>query len=125
MRWAARRPMSAAYFRFARIPRRINSCAGRLPGSTSAVAAPAGTVLVIEERSGEAFSLPASPNDRLNYGWSVLTCLASAMSGPGAAGTGTVLRRGTLESYARRAGFSSIEDAGVPHEAWTFWRMRS
>ncbi len=90
-----------------------------------ALAAPDGTVLVIEERSGEAFSLPASPNDRLNYGWSVLTCLASAMSGPGAAGTGTVLRRGTLESYARRAGFSSIEDAGVPHEAWTFWRMRS
>ena len=88
------------------------------------LAAPAGTVLVVEEKSGEAFSLPASPNDRLNYGWSVLTCLASAMSGPGGAGTGTVLRRDTLERYAREAGYSSIEDAGVPHEAWTFWRMR-
>ncbi len=89
------------------------------------LAAPAGTVLVVEERSGETFSLPASPNDRLNYGWSVLTCLASAMNGPGAAGTGTVLRRDTLERYARQAGFSSIEDAGVPHEAWTFWHLRS
>lgn len=88
------------------------------------LASPAGTVLVVEEKSGEAFSLPATPNDRLNYGWSVLTCLPSAMNGPDAAGTGTVLRRETLERYARQAGFSSIEDAGVPHEAWTFWRMR-
>lgn len=88
------------------------------------LAAPAGTVLVVEEKSGEAFSLPATPNDRLNYGWSVLTCLSSAMNGPGAEGTGTVLRRDTLERYAREAGFASIEDAGVPHEAWTFWRMR-
>ena len=88
------------------------------------LAAPAGTVLVVEEKSGETFSLPASPNDRLNYGWSVLTCLSSAMNGPNAAGTGTVLRRDTLERYARQAGFSAIEDAGVPHEAWTFWRMK-
>lgn len=88
------------------------------------LAAPAGAVLVVEEKSGEAFSLPASPNDRLNYGWSVLTCLPSAMNGPDAAGTGTVLRRDTLEHYARQAGFSAVEDAGVPHEAWTFWRMR-
>ncbi len=93
-------------------------------GAMRRLAGPAGTVLVVEERSGESFSLPASPNDRLNYGWSVLTCLPSAMNGPGAAGTGTVLRRDTLESYARQAGFSSIEDAGVPHEAWTFWRMK-
>ncbi|HYN43652.1 MAG TPA: methyltransferase domain-containing protein, partial [Thermoanaerobaculia bacterium] len=88
------------------------------------LAAPAGAILVVEEKSAEAFSLPASPNDRLNYGWSVLTCLSSAMNGPDAAGTGTVLRRDTLERYARQAGFSAIEDAGVPHEAWTFWRMR-
>jgi SAM-dependent methyltransferase len=88
------------------------------------LAAPHAAVLVVEERSGEAFSLPATPNDRLNYGWSVLTCLSSAMNGPGAEGTGTVLRRATLERYAREAGFSSIEDAGVPHEAWTFWRMK-
>ena len=88
------------------------------------LAAPAGTVLVVEEKVGETYSLPASPSDRLNYGWSVLTCLASAMNGPGAAGTGTVLRRDALERYARQAGFSSIEDAGVPHEAWTFWRMK-
>ncbi len=87
--------------------------------------APAGTVLVVEEKVGEAFTLPASPNDRLNYGWSVLTCLPSAMCGPGAAGTGTLLRRETLLRYAREAGFSSIEDAGVPHDAWTFWRVTS
>ncbi len=94
-------------------------------GAMRHLASPAGTVLVVEEKSGEAFSIPATANDRLNYGWSVLTCLSSAMNGPGAAGTGTVLRRETLERYAREAGFSSIEDAGVPHEAWTFWRMRS
>jgi len=87
------------------------------------LAAPSGTVLVVEEKVAEAFSLPASPNDRVNYGWSVLTCLPSAMCGPGAAGTGTLLRRDTLLAYARAAGFSSLEDTGVPHDAWTFWRL--
>ncbi len=89
------------------------------------LAAPSGTVLVVEEKVAEAFSLPASPNDRVNYGWSVLTCLPSAMCGPGAAGTGTLLRRDTLLAYARAAGFSSLEDTGVPHDAWTFWRLRA
>ena len=88
------------------------------------LAAPSGTVLVVEMKIGERFALPAPPNDRLNYGWSVLTCLSSSMCGEEPAGTGTLLRRGTLESYARRAGFSSVEDAGVPHEGWTFWRLR-
>lgn len=87
------------------------------------LAAPSGTVLVVEMRIGERFALPAPPNDRLNYGWSVLTCLASSMCGEEPAGTGTLLRRGALEGYAQRAGFSAIEDAGVPHEGWTFWRL--
>lgn len=87
------------------------------------LAAPSGTVLVVEMKIAERFVLPAPANDRLNYGWSVLTCLASSMCGGEPAGTGTLLRRGTLERYARRAGFSSIEDAGVPHEGWTFWRL--
>jgi len=87
------------------------------------LAAPGGAVLVVEMKVGEAFALPAPPNDRLDYGWSVLTCLPSAMCGPDAAGTGTLLRRGTLERYAREAGFSSVEDSGVPHEGWTFWRL--
>ncbi len=87
------------------------------------LAAPSGTVLVAEMRIGERFTLPAPPNDRLNYGWSVLTCLASSMCGEGPAGTGTLLRRGTLESFARQAGYTSVEDAGVPHEGWTFWRL--
>jgi len=87
------------------------------------LASPSGTVLVVEMKVGESFALPPPPNDRLNYGWSVLTCLSSSMCGEEPAGTGTLLRRGTLESYARRAGFSAIEDAGVPHEGWTFWRL--
>jgi 2-polyprenyl-3-methyl-5-hydroxy-6-metoxy-1,4-benzoquinol methylase len=87
------------------------------------LAAPSGTVLVVEMKIAESFTLPAPPNDRLNYGWSVLTCLASSMCGEEPAGTGTLLRRGALESRARSAGFSSIEDAGVPHEGWTFWRL--
>ena len=44
--------------------------------------------------------------------------------GPDPAGTGTLLRRPLLERYALDAGFSSVEDAGVPHEGWTFWRLR-
>jgi hypothetical protein len=81
------------------------------------LAAPSGTVLVVEEKVEETFFLLTSPNDRLNYGWSVLTCLPSAMCGPGAAGTGTLPRRETLLGYARQSGFSSVENTGVPHDA--------
>ena len=72
---------------------------------------PGGSVVIADERVGVRFTAPGDEIERLNYGWSVLTCLPSAMCGPGAAGTGTLLRRETFLGYAREAGFSSIDTA--------------
>jgi len=83
-----------------------------------------GPVLVMDEKTEERFTAPGSDLERFNYGWSVLSCLASGMAGPGAAGTGAVMRLDTLERYAGEAGFSAVETLPVPHEGWAFYRLR-
>jgi SAM-dependent methyltransferase len=88
------------------------------------LAGPTGAVLVVDEKTEERFTAPGSDLERFNYGWSVLSCLASGMAGPGAAGTGAVMRPDTLGRYAREAGFAAVETLPVPHEGWTFYRLR-
>jgi SAM-dependent methyltransferase len=88
----------------------------RLAGST-------GAVLVVDERCEERFTAPGSDLERFNYGWSVLSCLASGMAGPEAAGTGAVMRPNALRRYADEAGFTAVEILPVPHEGWTFYRL--
>ena len=88
------------------------------------LAGPTGAVLVVDEKTEERFTAPGSDLERFNYGWSVLSCLASGMAGPGAAGTGAVMRPDTLRGYAREAGFAAVETLPVPHEGWTFYRLR-
>jgi SAM-dependent methyltransferase len=88
----------------------------RLAGST-------GAVLVVDERCEERFTAPGSDLERFNYGWSVLSCLASGMAGPEAAGTGAVMRPDALRRYADEAGFTAVEILPVPHEGWTFYRL--
>ena len=83
-----------------------------------------GAVLVVDERVEDRFTAPGGELERFNYGWSVLSCLASGMSGEGAAGTGAVMRPDTLRRYAREAGFSGLETLSVPHEGWAFYRLR-
>ncbi len=83
-----------------------------------------GAVLVVDEKVDEHFTLPGSDLQRFNYGWSVLSCLASGMTGPDPAGTGSVMRPETLRAYAAAAGFASVEILPVPHEGWTFYRLR-
>jgi SAM-dependent methyltransferase len=82
-----------------------------------------GAVLVVDERCDERFTAPGSDRERFNYGWSVLSCLASGMAGPDPAGTGAVMRPDTLRRYAAEAGFSTVEILPVPHEDWTFYRL--
>jgi hypothetical protein len=83
-----------------------------------------GPVLVMDEKTEERFTAPGSDLERFNYGWSVLSCLASGMAGPGAAGTGAVMRPETLRRYAGEAGFSAVETLPVAHEGWVFYRLR-
>ena len=83
-----------------------------------------GAVLVVDEKVEERFTAPGSDLERFNYGWSVLSCLASGMTGEEPAGTGAVMRPDTLRRYAREAGFAAVELVPVPHDGWTFYRLR-
>jgi SAM-dependent methyltransferase len=89
----------------------------RLAGET-------GAVLVVDLKVDERFAAPGDDLARFNYGWSVLSCLASGMTGPNAAGTGAVMRPQTLRAYAAAAGFAGVEVLPVPHEGWSFYRLR-
>jgi SAM-dependent methyltransferase len=88
------------------------------------LAGDAGAVIVADEKVGEVFEAPADPVTRLNYGWSVLSCLASGMVGRAGAGTGAVMRPTTFEGYARRAGFRAVEVLPIAHDSWRFYRLR-
>ena len=84
---------------------------------------PGAGLVVMDEAVGESFD-PAGEFavvDRLMYGFSLGVCLPDSMSTPGSVATGTVMRRSTLEAYAREAGFTSVEV--LPIEGFGFWRF--
>jgi len=82
-----------------------------------------GLVLIADERTEDSFTAPASDLERLYYGFSIMSCLASGMVGPGAAGTGTVMRAETLRRYATDAGFVQVEIAPIENEFWRFYLL--
>ncbi len=88
-----------------------------------ALVADGGTVLVADERVGDTFSAPGTDVERLNYGFSVLHCLAVGMCDAPAAGTGTVMRAGTLREYAAAAGFRGVEVLPIENDFWQFYRL--
>jgi 2-polyprenyl-3-methyl-5-hydroxy-6-metoxy-1,4-benzoquinol methylase len=89
-----------------------------------ALLAPGGAALIADERVGEQFSAPGDDVERLNYGFSVLHCLASSMCEPGPAGTGTVMRPGTLRQYAQQAGFEQVEILPIENDFWRFYLLK-
>ena len=87
------------------------------------LARPGGTVLVMDERVGEKFGSIGDFNERLCYGFSLAVCLPDGMSHQPSAGTGTVMRRGTLQGYSREAGFTDAEILPLDHELFRFYRL--
>ena len=87
------------------------------------LAADRGTVLVIDERVADRFTAPGDGVERFMYGWSITCCLPAGLADRPSAGTGTVMRAGTLERYARRAGFSGIEVLPIDHETFRYYRL--
>lgn len=55
------------------------------------------------------------------YGFSMFVCLPDGMSSEPSVGTGTVMRRSTLERYAGEAGFSGVDV--LPIEEFSFFRF--
>jgi SAM-dependent methyltransferase len=83
-----------------------------------------GSVIVADEKVSERFAAPGDELERLNYGFSVLHCLAVGREDEHSAGTGTVMRPHTVDEYARAAGFAGAEVLPIEHDFWRFYRMR-
>lgn len=81
-----------------------------------------GTVLVTDERVGDAFTAAGNEVEWMMYGWSVLQCLAVGMADRPPA-TGTVMRPDTVRRYAVEAGFRDIEAFPLDHHCWGFYRL--
>lgn len=80
-----------------------------------------GVVVVMDEAVAESFAAPGDEIERAMYGYSVFICLPDSLSTPGSVGTGTVMRRSTLEGYARAAGFSGVRV--LPIEGFAAFRF--
>lgn len=79
---------------------------------------PGGVLVVMDEAVADAFAADGDEVERIMYGYSLLICLPDSMSTPDSVATGTVMRRSTLEGYARAAGYTTvsvlpIEDFGA------------
>ena len=82
-----------------------------------------GSVVIADELTEDAFTAPASDQERYHYGWSVVSCLPSAMGDPETAATGAVMRTATLRRYAQEAGFRNVEVLPLETETWRFYQL--
>ncbi|HJY43781.1 MAG TPA: methyltransferase domain-containing protein [Propionibacteriaceae bacterium] len=82
-----------------------------------------GTLLVADGLVAEEFTVPASPRERTEYGWSVISCLPGAMGDPQTAATGAVMRPSVLRQYALEAGFGEVEVLPIHTDYWRFYRL--
>jgi SAM-dependent methyltransferase len=83
-----------------------------------------GTLLVADGLVADEFTVPATPLERIAYGWSVVSCLPGAMGDPKTAATGAVMRPSLLRQYALKAGFSEVEVLPIHTDYWRFYRLR-
>jgi hypothetical protein len=79
--------------------------------------------VIADERVAERFSPPGDEIERVNYGFSVLHCLAVGMLDVDSAGTGTVLRADTVRTYSTSAGFARVDVLPIEHDFWRFYRL--
>jgi SAM-dependent methyltransferase len=91
--------------------------------SARGLLAEGGSVIVGDEKVAESFTVPGDELERLNYGFSVLHCLAVGREDEHSAATGTVIRPHTVQEYARAAGFSRVEVLQIDHDFWRFYRL--
>jgi SAM-dependent methyltransferase len=84
---------------------------------------PDGRVVVMDEAVAESFGDSSDEVERLMYGFSLFVCLPDGLSHEGSVGTGTVMRPSTLESYAKKAGFSGIDVLPVENDLWRFYEL--
>jgi 2-polyprenyl-3-methyl-5-hydroxy-6-metoxy-1,4-benzoquinol methylase len=86
---------------------------------------PNGTVIVVDERTADAFLGMAldNPIERFLYAVSTTVCLPNGLAEQPSAGTGTVIRASTVDRYAREAGFASTRVLPIEHEMFRAYRL--
>jgi predicted O-methyltransferase YrrM len=82
-----------------------------------------GTLLVADGLVAEEFTIPASPRERIEYSWSVVSCLPGAMGDSQTVATGAVMRPSVLRQYALQAGFGEVEVLPIHTDYWRFYRL--
>lgn len=86
-----------------------------------------GVWLIADIKSYPTFAenVEQNPMAALMYGFSVLTCMSSALSEPGGAGLGTLgLHEERARELARAAGFGRFERLAVEHPVNAFYAVR-
>ncbi len=88
--------------------------------------APGGSVLVVDERTADAFTGLAldDPMERFFYAMSTTVCLPGGLVERPSAATGTVIRASTVARYAREAGFNKTEILPIEHDAFRAYRLQ-
>jgi 2-polyprenyl-3-methyl-5-hydroxy-6-metoxy-1,4-benzoquinol methylase len=92
-------------------------------GAIRSALAPGGSVLVADERVGDAFTAPSDEVERFMYAASVLVCLPGGLAEPPSEATGTVMRPDTLRRYATRAGLERFEVLPLEPGFLRFYRL--
>jgi SAM-dependent methyltransferase len=82
-----------------------------------------GSLVIADERVAERFTAPGDEIERLNYGFSVLHCLAVGSLDEASARTGTVIRPDTVRAYAGEAAFARVDVLPIEHDFWRFYRL--
>jgi SAM-dependent methyltransferase len=83
-----------------------------------------GAMLVVDERTREAFDGTPHDLESYFYGWSIFDCLPTGRAEEPSAATGTVMRPDTLRGYAEAAGFTRFEILPIDHDAFHLYLLR-
>jgi 2-polyprenyl-3-methyl-5-hydroxy-6-metoxy-1,4-benzoquinol methylase len=83
-----------------------------------------GSMLIVDERTEDAFSGKPDDREAYFYGWSVFDCLPTGMYEQPSAGTGAVMRPSTLHRYADDAGFTRFEVLPIEHDPFRLYLLR-
>ena len=83
-----------------------------------------GRMLVVDERTNEAFTGEPDELESYFYGWSVFDCLPTGMFDRPSAETGAVMRPDTLRRYATDAGFRGVEVLPIEHDTFRLYLLR-
>jgi SAM-dependent methyltransferase len=83
-----------------------------------------GAMLIVDERTRDAFDGTPDDLESFFYGYSLFDCLPTAMIADASVGTGTVMRADTLRGYATDAGFSRVDVLPVEHDQFRLYLLR-